>query len=368
MRWSRRVALGCLLGACAVAVLAATACGRSIVSPGAGDDAGDDGVTCTACAGTCLAGRCLTEIAVAGAPNGPAFIAVDATTLYWGDPTTSFNADTGDLGMTPLDGGAPVLLASSLRTTGIAVDDTGLYWTNGKSFGGGDAAVLKMPLGGGTVTTLASSLQSANAIALDATNVYFLGESGISAVAKNGGPVQTVVAVPPSAFANTPSTFAIDSTSLYWFEGCDGGNCLESMPSGGGAPVTIFVGSQLDYFGGIAAAGGNAYFSLLACDYDAACGASLLQAPANGGAVATLASGFAFVSPVVADSTHAYLGGNRCSDADVDGSCPQAVWRVAADGGEVVALATRPSGAFALDDTSVYWSEGNGKVARLTPR
>ncbi len=122
---------------------------------------------------------------------------------------------------------------------------------------------------------------------------------------------------------------------------------------------------MLDYFGGIAAAGGDVFFSLLPCD-GGGCSANLLRSPSSGGAAAALASGFSFVSSVAADSTHAYLGGSRCSDG---GPCPNAVWRVGVDGEGPEALATGlPSGAFAVDDSSVYWSEGNGKVARLTPK
>ena len=297
------------------------------------------------------------------AQGGPSFIAVGPTDLYWGNETNNFNKNTGTIGRVPLDGGASIVMGSSLRTTGIAIDSTSLYWTNGASVGGGDAAVLKMPLGGGPVTTLASGLASAIGIALDASNAYFLAYDGINKVALDGGPVTPVVS---ASFYNSPVGLAIDTTNLYWIQGCDGGNCVARLPLGGGPPVTIFSATMLDYFSGLAAANGNAYFSLSECD-GGGCGANLLRSPSSGGAAATLGSGFSFVSQVAADGAHVYWGGSLCPPAG--SGCTNSVWRVPVDGGANIALATgQPTVAFALDASSVYWSEGNGKVARLTPK
>jgi sugar lactone lactonase YvrE len=67
---------------------------------------------------------------IASGRSNPWSIAVDATTVYWGDLGTNSTASTGTVMSAPLGGGTPTTLATQQSPSGIAVDATTLYWTN----------------------------------------------------------------------------------------------------------------------------------------------------------------------------------------------------------------------------------------------
>lgn len=128
--------------------------------------------------------------------TGPT-LAVDATTVFYLDPTT------GVLGAVPKtglpDGGSPQVLASGLvNPMRIVADDTGLYFTvNGPQVitGGNmitypEGAIMTCPkagCGASGPTVLAGSLDGLSGfLALDATSVYFTctGDGTVRRVAK----------------------------------------------------------------------------------------------------------------------------------------------------------------------------------------
>jgi hypothetical protein len=74
----------------------------------------------------------------------------------------------------PLDGGAPVTLASGVvEWVCLAVDATSLYWTDSSA-----GNVTKVPLNGGAPVTLASGQNKPMGVAIDATSVYWTNHGG----------------------------------------------------------------------------------------------------------------------------------------------------------------------------------------------
>jgi hypothetical protein len=156
-----------------------------------------------------LAGGTPQLIVSAGSPT---IFAVDATSVYWagqdlsgvwkspldGGAAVILAPGTGiagtllgtsvyvllgqDVVRVPVDGGAPVTIASSKAPARIAVDSTGVYWTDWLFVyvdGGpdSDGRVMSVPSAGGTPTTLADALAGPGAIAVDATSVYWAEQS-----------------------------------------------------------------------------------------------------------------------------------------------------------------------------------------------
>jgi hypothetical protein len=85
---------------------------------------------------------------------------------YWILETT--NAPVAKV---PLDGGAPVTLATAQAgTLGLAVDDRNVYWTNQLKLTG---SVASVPKAGGVVTTIASGQIEPLDVVVDSTSVYW---------------------------------------------------------------------------------------------------------------------------------------------------------------------------------------------------
>jgi hypothetical protein len=117
----------------------------------------------------------------------------------------------------PLDGGAPVALASAQAASAIVVDANSVYFLNG-------AAVVKVPLGGGVLTQLALDQSpplgtAAGGIAVDATSVYWTQIGAVMKVPLGGGPSTTLAPLlDMQGVFSVQSTVAVHGANVYWLD------------------------------------------------------------------------------------------------------------------------------------------------------
>jgi hypothetical protein len=215
-------------------------------------------------------------VEVLGTGGRPAWVAVDATHVYWvteGDPSNGYaggvvmrNAKTGGTPTTlamnetkPVDivvddtnvywiratagtimkmpkaGGTPTLVANAPDARRLALDDTHLYWTrNGSGIGG----VSRISLGGGSVEALESAILGTHQLALDASAVYFTSSTAIQKVSKAGGTSTTV-----SGTMGLPDGVLLQGSTLFFLDDSSGGS-VKSVPKSGGTATTITTNDQ----------------------------------------------------------------------------------------------------------------------------
>jgi hypothetical protein len=240
-----------------------TACGASCLdTTNDGDNCGSCGVSCSG--GFCENGVCHTPEVVASGQSSPVAIAVDATSVYFGEAITG-----GAIKKRPIAGGSLVTLASNQHAPyELALDATHARWFD--YFGG---TVAEVPLSGGTVTTLGVGPGDVAGVAVDASGVYWTTTTGtVMKVPLSGGtptPIVTwsggyggpIVSNGSSIFwissdttlrkastsgANAtvfasgqlqPSALAFDSSSLYWTNYSNW--TVMKLPLGGGAPIEL---------------------------------------------------------------------------------------------------------------------------------
>jgi len=314
------------------------------------DDCGACGNVCSATS-ACNAGECRDTL-VSGQPN-PFAIAVDATNLYFTDPTA------GTVMKAALDGDAPIALASGqMVPLAIALDATTVYWANqGTSANNyADGTIMKVALGGGTPVTLASGQIGITAIAVDAASVYWANagtlannyaDGMIMQVALDGGTPVTLASAQTS-----PLAIAVDSVNVYWadmgtsfFGSLVDDGAVMKVPLGGGTPTALASAQPAP--DNVAVDGTSVYWTT---------SGTVAKVPLSGGTAVTLASGQSEPNFMAIDGTSVYW--TNVYGGSITGS----VVKVPLGGGAAVVLASGDNYALgiAVDAANVYFTTDDG--------
>lgn len=316
----------------------------------------NDPENCGACghrcgAQACNAGACgpaesLVPVAAAVSASGTTAmsdLALDGTSVYWGETTTS----GGAVYRAPASGGAGVLVASDPNPRRFLLSGKTLFFNSG-SFGTGNTAVRSVPTGGGAVTTLATNTNDFMSIAGDAATLYWTTAYPNSVTSMPmAGAVPTVL----SARSALAASLCVDATNLYWIE--SGG--IYSMPKGGGTPAALVTGVAADL---MILQGSWLYYST---NHGPGSGNNALYRIAVVGGAPTRIASVLLVTTMATDGTTIYWSDGQ-SDLNIIRRAP------AAGGSQFVSLTGYVTTArwSALDAQFVYWNDGRAiyKTAR----
>lgn len=271
----------------------------------------------------------------------PAYIAVDATSVYWTDNAFD-NVSAGQMGSVrrvPLGGGTPVVLATSPYPVGIAVDAMSVYWSDYS-----DGTLKKIPLTGGDPVTLVATDGFIDTILVDATSVYYADGSFVNSVPLSGG---TPVRLATTSAYGSPAVpaFAVDETSIYFTEpgqvgpAFTDGNVMK-VPLDGGTPVML---ASITNPSGVAVDTTNVYVSTLLPSNP---GTAIATVGLSGGAPNFMATSRA-VGAIAAKTGDVYWTDR------VNGT----VQRVSISSGPVTLATGVNTFSIAVDATSVYWGD-----------
>lgn len=299
-----------------------------------------DPKNCGACGHDCLGGGCeagtCQPLLIALDAVGPNAVAVDATHVYWQNPTTA------EIRRAPITGGG----ASELLYTGT-VDDFGeTIGVSGADVYFSEPTVGRIArcakTGCGTVaTTVVASLASPRYIAVANGAVYWGEFSTDGGVGRCALPC----VAPTNVVSNEvrPARIVVDGNDIFW---------TTLVPTtvraklGAAPPITIAPATGA-FYAGVAAAGDRAFFA------SSGVGPHVMQR--DGGAKQLMTPGVTEATSIVADGTHLYFAENfassrilRCSVAGC-GAGPTPI----ADGQDKPKLV--------LDSKSLVWvTEGGG--------
>lgn len=241
----------------------------------------------------------------------------------------------------------PVVVWNGPTPTRLALDDTNVYFVD---YNGG--GVFRVPKTGGTATTLATGQKSVR-IAVDDTHVYWTNEQGsqISRVPKQGGATQVV-----TNQANTPFTFTLSDSTVYYAELRAGGSVGSVAKTGGAAPTPLATGENWPFE--VALTGTHLYWTELANN------AGVRRVALAGGPAETVITGLNNPTAVVQDGINLYI-----AVFGTGGSKGQ-VLSLSLQGSTLTPLAinqAQPRG-LAFDATFIYWTNGGDGTVMKTAK
>ncbi len=183
----------------------------------------------------CSAGAgCADSTIVAVSDGGVSQLVTDGQLVYWGD--------NSGLKSVPVTGGSPTLVANESAIS-LAVDDTTLYW--GETISLSEHAIHECPKSGctGSPTTYFDDQPFPTWISSDNTYVYWAAESGTMTMDRC-----TTISCPnaPTAIetqSDSTSYPLADDVSIYWAR--PGPNDVVRIPKAGGSAVTVVPTSVL---------------------------------------------------------------------------------------------------------------------------
>jgi hypothetical protein len=261
--------------------------------------------------------------------SAPKHLAIDATNAYIAAQGTSGSA----LVKVPLDGSAPVTLASSSNGAWdyLAIDSTNVYFTDMVSSG----TVNKVPIAGGSTATIAMGQSQPGPLVVDASHAFWInGDGSVNSVGLSGG---TVTALAPAGAAAPVYGILVDWSSTYAYYQDAANTGLFRVLTSGAMPAANLIAASPMYcftlnFSNVFYADANVLYStplaggsptqLLTSPlgprsmlldtasiyWAAGPGATetIYKAPLAGGTPVVLASGQPFVDTVVVDNTFVY--------------------------------------------------------------
>ena len=234
-----------------------------------------------------------TPIVLASQPNaGPyvSSVAVVGGNVIWPIPTwggKNVPVHVGSIQSVPVGGGAAVTLVPQDGPAFIAVDASNIYW-------GTATGIDEVPLTGGVPQTLIATPNGARALVVDATNVYWIATSTVMKAPLVGGGAPVALATNQTG----ASYLAVDAAHVYWTTT----DSVMAVPIAGGTPSALAVGQPTPL--GVVSDGTNVYWTNFAT-YDTPTG-SVMRVPVGGGVPLAIAEGQNGPSGITVDATSVY--------------------------------------------------------------
>jgi sugar lactone lactonase YvrE len=280
---------------------------------------------------------------IASGQTSPAYVAVDATQVYW------TNVNSGQIMKAGKDGGAVTELANGQTVPfSIAVGAAGVFWTNTVSPG----SVNRVAKEGGPVTVVAANEDGPRGLTLDEGHVYWGNQGTTDGTVKralfDGSGVEVL-----SGQQATIRDMVLLGDHVYW-AATDAGNLAGTLATGGAGLDLVVTGQPNPH--GVATDGVALYFTT-----HTDTGTVVRVVP--GGAPTVLASMQGAPRSVVVDDRTVYW-----TNED-DGKVQSTPIASLADGSRPIrTLASSQSAPFgiAMDRTAIYWAARNaGLILKL---